>query len=309
MAKKPRKYFIVGLFVAVAFLITAATIIWINVSNFFEGGEIYVSYFDESVQGITRGTEVRYQGVRVGRVEEVRISPDNKTVGVYMLINLRDDLTRKVVAQLRMTGITGMMFVNLEPRRPGDLDLSPKIRFATEFPVIPSRPSEVAQILTGVRDVVEDIRKADIQGAIREIKAAAVGIGNLTNGEEMNKILAKTDAASGYLRNSLKRIDQSLAQGKLDRVLTEAHDAFKGMGTLMDGAKTDVRDSKIPETVKRARLTLDEVREVMTNLRRTSENLDKLLERLYQRPSDVIFGRPPQPRFNEKSTKARKAGR
>jgi hypothetical protein len=47
----------------------------------------------------------------------------------------------------------------------------------------------------------------------------------------------------------------------------------------------------------------------MTNLRRTSENLDKLLERLYQRPSDVIFGRPPQPRFNEKPTKARKADR
>jgi len=309
MAKKSRKYFIVGLFVTVAFLISAATIIWINVSNFFEFGETYVSYFDESVQGISRGTEVRYQGVRVGRVEQVRISPDNKTVGVYMLINLRDDLTRKVVAQLRMTGITGMMFVNLEPRRPGDLDLSPKIRFATEFPVIPSRPSEVAQILTGVRDVVEDIRQADIQGAIREIKAAAAGIRNLTNGVEMNKILAKTNEASGYLRNSLRRIDKSLAQGKLDGALTEAHNAFKRMGTLMDGANTDVRDSKIPETVKRARLTLDEAREVMTNLRRTSETLDNVLERLYQRPSDVLFGRPPQPRFNEKPTKARKADR
>jgi phospholipid/cholesterol/gamma-HCH transport system substrate-binding protein len=309
MAKKPRKYFIVGLFVTVAFLISAATIIWINVSNFFEFGETYVSYFDESVQGITRGTEVRYQGVRVGRVEEVRIAPDNKTVGVYMLINLRDDLTRKVVAQLRMTGITGMMFVNLEPRRPGDPDLSPKIRFATEYPVIPSRPSEVAQILTGVRDVVEDIRQADIEGAVREIKAAAVGIRNLTKGDELNRMLAKADEAAGYLRSSLRRIDQSLAKGKLDNVLTEATQAFKGVNSLMNGVQTEVRDSKIPETVKRARLTLNEAREVLVNLRRTSENLDRLLERLYQRPSDVLFGRPPQPRFNEKPTKARKADR
>jgi phospholipid/cholesterol/gamma-HCH transport system substrate-binding protein len=309
MAKKPRKYFIVGLFVTVAFLISAATIIWINVSNFFEFGETYVSYFDESVQGITRGTEVRYQGVRVGRVEEVRIAPDNKTVGVYMLINLRDDLTRKVVAQLRMTGITGMMFVNLEPRRPGDPDLSPKIRFATEYPVIPSRPSEVAQILTGIRDVVENIRQADIEGAIREIKAAAVGIRNLTKGDELNRMLAKADEAAGYLRSSLRRIDQSLAKGKLDNVLTEATQAFKGVNSLMNGVQTEVRDSKIPETVKRARLTLNEAREVLVNLRRTSENLDRLLERLYQRPSDVLFGRPPQPRFNEKPPKARKADR
>jgi phospholipid/cholesterol/gamma-HCH transport system substrate-binding protein len=309
MAKKPRKYFLVGLFVTVAVLISAATVIWINVSNFFEGGDVYVSYFDESVQGISRGTEVRYQGVRVGRVEEVRIAPDNKTVGVYMLINLREDLSRKVVAQLRMTGITGLMFVNLEPRRPGDPDLSPKISFATEYPVIPSRPSEITQILAGVRDVVENFRQADIEGTIREIKAAAVGIRNLTKGEELQNILTKTEAAAGYLRDSLRRIDQSLAQGKLDGVLTEAGNAFKGVGVLMDGVKADVRDSKIPETVKRARLTLDEARGVLANLRRTSETLDNLLERLYQRPSDVLFGRPPQPRFNEKPTKARKADR
>ncbi len=309
MAKKSRKYFIVGLFVTVAFLISAATIIWINVANFFEIGDTYVSYFDESVQGISRGTEVRYQGVRVGRVETVRIAPDNKTVGVYMLINLRDDLTRKVVAQLRMTGITGLMFVNLEPRRAGDPDLSPKITFFTEYPVIPSRPSEVTQILTGVRDVVENIRQADIDGAIREIKAAAVGIRNLTKGDDLKKILSKADEAAGYLRDSLRSIDQSLARGKLDGVLTEATQAFKGVNSLMNGVKTEVRDSKIPETVKRARLTLDEAREVLANLRRTSETLDNVLERLYQRPSDVLFGRPPQPRFNEKPTKARKADR
>lgn len=309
MAKKSRKYFIVGLFVTVAFLISAATIIWINVSNFFEAGDTYVSYFDESVQGISRGTEVRYQGVRVGRVEEVRIAPDNRTVGVYMLINLRDDLSRKVVAQLRMTGITGMMFVNLEPRRAGDPDLSPKIKFITEYPVIPSRPSEMTQILSGIRDVVENIRQADLEGAVREIKAAAVGIRNLTKGEELNKVLAKANEAAGYLRDSLKRIDKSLAQGKLDGVLTEATQAFKGVNSLMNGVKAEVRDSKIPETVKRARLTLNEAREVMANLRRASETLDNVLERLYQRPSDVLFGRPPQPRFNEKPTKARKADR
>ncbi len=308
MAKKTRKYFIVGLFVTLAFLLTAAAIIWINVSNYFERGDMYVSYFDESVQGISRGTEVRYQGVRVGRVEDVRIAPDNKTVGIYMLINLREDLSRKVVAQLRMTGITGLMFVNLEPRRPGEPDLSPKIRFATEYPVIPSRPSEITQILTGIREVVDNIRQADIDGAIREIKAAAVGIRNLTKGDDLKKVLAKADAAAGYLRDSLRRIDKSLAEGKLDGLLAEARAAFQGVGALMNGVNADVRNAKIPETAKRARLTLDEAREVMANLRRTSETLDSLLDRLSRRPADLFFGKPPTPRFNEK-TAVRKGDR
>ena len=36
MAKATGKYFVVGLFVTMAFLLTAAAIIWINASKFFE---------------------------------------------------------------------------------------------------------------------------------------------------------------------------------------------------------------------------------------------------------------------------------
>ena len=122
MAKKTRKYFVVGLFVTLAFLIAAAAIIWINASRYFEKGTRYVTFFNESVQGLSKDSEVKYQGVTVGRVEEIRIAPDNKTVAVVMLINLKDNLPRKVVAQLNMTGITGLMFVNLVPRKPDEPD-------------------------------------------------------------------------------------------------------------------------------------------------------------------------------------------
>ncbi|MGQ9688951.1 MAG: MlaD family protein [Desulfobaccales bacterium] len=309
MAKKKRRYFVVGLFVTLAFLLAAVTVIWVNVANYFESGDTYVTYFDESVQGISRGTEVRFQGVRVGRVTEVTIAPDNKTVAVYMLINLRDELPKKVVAQLRMTGITGLMFVNLEPRRPGEPDLSPPIRFATEYPVIPSRPSDITQILTSLKEVVDNIKQADIGETVREIKAAAAAIKNLTQGAELKKVLATLDVAAGHLQNALRRIDKSLADGKLDGVLAEARQAFKGAAALMNSLKDEVNAAKIPDTVKKARLTLDEARTVMANLRRTAETLDQVLDRLNRRPADVLFGKAPQPRFNEASPKARQANR
>ena len=90
MAKKTRKYFVVGLFVTLAFLIAATAIVWINASKYFEQGSMYVTFFNESVQGLSKDSEVKYQGVKVGRVTDIRIAPDNKTVAVYMMVNLRE---------------------------------------------------------------------------------------------------------------------------------------------------------------------------------------------------------------------------
>jgi hypothetical protein len=113
---------------------------FLNPSRYFEEGTRYVTFFDQSVYGLSQGSEVTYQGVRVGKVEKIRIAPDNRTVGVIMLINVEGNLPKMVVAQLVMKGGTGQAFVNLAPRRPNEPDLSPKVTFASEYPVIPSKP-------------------------------------------------------------------------------------------------------------------------------------------------------------------------
>jgi len=306
MPQKTRRFFIVGLFVTIGFLLLAGVIIWIGASKYFQEGEMYVTFFKESVQGLNKDSEVKYQGVKVGLVEEIAIAPDNKTVAVYMIINLKGDLTQRVVAQLTMTGITGLVFVNLEPRKPGEPDLSPKIEFATEYPVIPSKPSDISQIISGIKETMDEIKKADIKGTINEIKAAAAGIKDVVKGKELQNMLAKADAAAGYLRDSLKRIEKSIAEGKLDKALVAAQNAFKEAGSLMEGLGTEVSDSKISETIKKVRVTVADAQKLVENLKRTSENLDRLVERLYYRPSDVLFGKAPEPRWNEKRGKAQR---
>jgi phospholipid/cholesterol/gamma-HCH transport system substrate-binding protein len=303
MAKPTRKYFVVGLFVTLAFLIAAFAIIWINASKYFEKGSRYVTFFNESVQGLSKDSEVKYQGVTVGRVEAIRIAPDNKTVAVVMLINLQDDLPQKVVAQLNMTGITGLMFINLVPRQPNEPDLSPKITFATEYPVIPSKPSEITQILSGIKDVVDSIKRGDLEGTIKEIREAAAGIKTLADRKDIKQILAKADSAMGYLRDVLKTVNKTVTPGKIDGILSSTHNAVNGAGSLIDSLKSTIGASKVPETVKKARLTLDDARALIDKLKRTSATLDMLLERLYQRPPDILFGKPPKGRSNEQPSK------
>jgi phospholipid/cholesterol/gamma-HCH transport system substrate-binding protein len=306
MAQKTRRFFVVGLFVTAGFLIAVAAVIWISASKYFQKGKTYVTFFAESVQGLNKDSEVKYQGVKVGIVDKIAIAPDNKTVAVYMTINLEGDLTKKVTAQLTMTGITGLVFVNLEPRKPGEPDLSPKIEFVTEYPIIPSKPSQISQIIAGIKEAIDELKKADIEGTIKEIKASFTNINKLLKSKELKSMLARGDAALGYLRDSLKRIDKSIASGKVDKVLVAAHEALKEAGSLVKGLGTEVGKSQVPETIAKVRKTVEDAHDLVNNLKQTSETLDRLVDRLYYRPSDVIFGKAPKPRWNEKGGKKKR---
>jgi phospholipid/cholesterol/gamma-HCH transport system substrate-binding protein len=117
MARKKFSSFLLGLFVTGGLIILAAILIWVGATQYFEKGRKYISYFNESVQGLQKDSEVKFRGVKVGRVEDIVIAPDNLQVGVVMVVDLKFDPTKDYAAQLQLTGITGVMFVNLVPRR------------------------------------------------------------------------------------------------------------------------------------------------------------------------------------------------
>src|SRR4030042_3810826 len=105
MARKTSK-FMVGLFTIIGVVIGVIAIIWVGASHYFEKGARYGVYFDESVQGLQKDSAVKYRGVEVGRVETIRVAPDNNLIGVIMKVNLKEDLSKTAVAQLKMAGIT-----------------------------------------------------------------------------------------------------------------------------------------------------------------------------------------------------------
>ena len=108
--------FLLGLFVT-RVLLAFSSWLPVGAGKFFEKGKKYVSYFSESVQGLDKDSEVRFRGVKVGRVENIFIAPDDRHVGILMSIDLKFDPTKEAIAQLQMTGITGVLYVNLNPEK------------------------------------------------------------------------------------------------------------------------------------------------------------------------------------------------
>ena len=67
--------FMVGLFVVTGFSFAVVAVVWLGMSNYFEKGQYYVAYFDESVQGLDKDSPVKYRGVTIGSVNKHRCRP------------------------------------------------------------------------------------------------------------------------------------------------------------------------------------------------------------------------------------------
>ena len=325
MARKTSK-FMIGLFVTIGILIGMVAVVWLGASKYFEKGKTYVTYFDESVQGLQLDSAVKYRGVEAGRVERIRVAPDNRLIEVVMKINLRGKLEREYVAQLKAAGITGIVFVELDRKESDKPDLTPKVTFASEYPVISSKPSDVKQLLTGIDNVIQSLNKIDTQGISDQIKSTlkvlesvvasvnnvvgsiekALGTGKLEEAiaEVKNTLLKVQNFVSEVekefqamnlgktgtnLENATGRLDKIMNSGEIEAALAEVKDAAKKMNQLLEGLD------------RRSLAITNNIRDTSENLKRASESLEMLIDRVYASPSDLLFGEPPPTkRGNEK---------
>jgi phospholipid/cholesterol/gamma-HCH transport system substrate-binding protein len=298
MAGKTSK-FMVGLFVTLGGILTVVAIIWVGATKYFEKGDRYITYFDESVQGLQKDSIVKYRGVEVGRVEQIRVAPDNKLIGVVMKISLRENLPQTTITQLKVAGITGMVFVELDRQKKGEAEQSPKLTFPSEYPVIPSRPSEIAKIMGGVGTVVDKISQVDTRGVFDQVKSTAAQIEIFFRGRDMEAIIANVKGLTANLKNSTERIDKLLAAGRMDEVMLEARDALKEARTLLAAVQEEIKGLNLREALGKTQAIAREVKATSENLRETTETLDSFVGRINDRPSDLLFGQPPKKRFNE----------
>jgi phospholipid/cholesterol/gamma-HCH transport system substrate-binding protein len=299
MATKKFSSFLLGLFVTGGFLILALILIWVGATQYFERGKTYISYFNESVQGLQKDSEVKFRGVKVGRVEDIVIAPDNRQVGVVMVVNLKFDLTTEYVAQLQLTGITGVMFVNLVPQNPENPYVPPKVVFVSPYPVIPSQPSEITRILSGIEEVIGNLKELDTKGISAGAQATFKDMQNFFGGEKTKRIIAELEIGSANLKEISTRINKDVSKGELGKILVEARGTFEGTRTLVAKAKKDLEGMMLPETVGKSRLALTQIDALVEKLGQTSETLNLLVERIYLRPPDLLFGKPPKKRWNE----------
>lgn len=117
-----------GVFLFVSFVILILIIGFFTAREFFEKSDTYyVSYEGISVRGLEVGSPVRYMGIKVGTIKDIRIDPDDvSSVIVALSIDDGTPIKSDAVADITSIGITGLKTIEItggsnesEPLDPG----------------------------------------------------------------------------------------------------------------------------------------------------------------------------------------------
>jgi phospholipid/cholesterol/gamma-HCH transport system substrate-binding protein len=299
-----RTYFFVGLFITIGVFIGVAGVVWIGATKFFQKGAMYVTYFDESVQGLQVDSVVKYRGVDVGTVKEIGVAPDGRLIEVVMKVDAKGFSVNGVSAKLTMAGITGIVYVELDTVEVGQKVLIPK-GFESNHPVIPSAASSIKQIEIGINDILKSIKQIDFKGISDQLIKTAKSLDNLVGGERMNRILASLNAASADLASASSRINGIVNDESIREAIIGAKEAIKEAKSVMEQARIELKNADIGRisgkvdhfmdgTSRKIHAVLTEVQDTADRLKQASDSLEMLTDRLNVDPSSLLFSSPPK---------------
>lgn len=301
-------YIAVGAFVLVMVAGIFAVVLWIARIEFNRERAFYDIYFTGSVAGLAPGSEVRYNGIRVGRVEEIRIDPQNlQQVRVTVELDQTALIKTDAVASIEVQGLTGAAYIEIS----GGSQSAPPLeaRQNQRYPVIASRQSglqrvfasapEVLARLADVADklsaILDERNRAAISETLENIRRVT-GVAAAHAGD-LDHTLTDTAAAMRELRASLTAANETLAQLRaLIGDKGEAHAALQGIDQAsrkFDKLATDL-DAMVQENRPPLRdfsqRGLTQMTELLADARVLVDELTRLSDEIERDPTRFFFG-------------------
>jgi len=311
----------VGIFVFLGILFFVAFLVWLGASNFYKKGNYYLTFFDESVQGLEIGSSVKYRGVNVGRVEKIGISAGSRFIEVLMKIHGKKSVDEDIVVQLKSVGITGIIYMELDiydnksyakPLKPG---------FDTQYKVIPSIPSDVSEIMDSLQDIVFEFKSMNfkvmsekmaevfdnLNKQLNAMKTAEISekiiyllndfnkgieninIGELTEGGK--KLIKEMEINLNKLGTLITHIDYVLMEeNNMDEIIAELREGIIGVNGIIQSMNDIINGNK--HTMDRFP---DKIDSTLDGMKKSINNFNSILEIIKDQPS-IIFSPPPAKR-------------
>lgn len=292
------RYFLIGLFSTVMLSAGAIFTIWFGGFSMTSDAETYDIYFLNSVSGLSVGGTVRYSGVFVGQVSDIRFDPDNASrIRVTIEVVPETPIFRDTVATLELQGLTGVVYVQLVNSDPGEEPL--EIAEGQDYPVIQSAQSKFDQLFAGAPDV--------INGGISALER----INRMLSDENLARvanILEKVETITASLEEPAKNIQPLMAE--LSAALTDVEEAANAIEKVAASADGFIKEdlpalkTQLSETLTRldgaiekagsditgfTSTALPELSDFVSDARRVSATLNRIAERFERSPIDFVF--------------------
>ena len=270
-------YLMIGGFVLGVLALAFIFVFWM--SNFAGGGKRYYIVFESSVAGLTTGSSVGFNGIRVGEVQSFALDPDDARK-VQVLISVRDDtpVRENSHATIQSMGLTGGSGVQITPGSPD----SPFLVATAENPI----PVIAADPGSG-------------QGVF-EAGSAALNNANVFI-SKLNALLDQNERSINTTMANVEQFTTMLAEKKEDigQAITDVKEGANSFKTLSSKLEVSLGDN-MDGLTRQARDSLQEFGNFMREGRRTAVTLNRILEKLEADPKGFLLGGSQVPEYTPK---------
>ncbi|BCT68573.1 MlaD family protein [Nitrosospira sp. NRS527] len=279
---------VAGLFVIFLGAAIAAVAMWLSGDTLTRDKYLLVSAFP--ITGLNSQATVRYRGLTVGKVEDIRLDPNNShTILIRIAVDKDLPLTKNAYAQLGYQGLTGLAFVQLNDEG-GEAE-----RLKTDsdnLAQIPFRPSELDSITTSAQRLL-----SNANGLVERLNL----VFDDQNRARFTRILENTEGATGQMRRLITQLEPGVR--KLPGLAADASSVLHHTDQLVIGlnqitTKLNQQGGAIDslsQTADELTGTMHKLHGVAEGITRNSRNVDRVLLQLEEQPGSLLFGRSPPP--------------
>ena len=314
-------YAIVGAVVVALVIAMFAGVIWLSRYSGSDNQHFDI-FFKQSINGLAVGSPVAFNGVPVGKIEEIKLLPETPQF-VRVRISIAEDVpvlkgTTAVVEGLGFTGVSQIALSGAMQGATKIVEIGPY-----GVPVIPSRVGGFGALLANAPELLNNVSK------LTERLAEVL---DTENRNSIAGILHNVDRATGVLADRAPEIAQTIAEArhmlvaatatlqKIDRLAGDTDALLTSDGKpLLADLRTAIKTAeatlqRVDELARAARPgletlsteTLPETNRLIRDLRELTGSLGAVAAKLDEDPAGALLGGRPLPDYDPKKPETAK---
>jgi phospholipid/cholesterol/gamma-HCH transport system substrate-binding protein len=286
----------------------------------------FVTYTTENVSGLDVSSPVRYRGVPIGRVTEVRVDPRigsveidfqvflDRLLNVGMNVKLiKSSAEARILknldlrAQVVSNPVTGEAYLLVE--RPKNPPPPIPLPFTPDRPYIPSMPTMFSTMQSRLPELIERA-----EGTLQTLRGIITRIPDSLDRSDrfftnIERIFEKSELPTfsadsrEFFRKTGAQIEQASTQ--IQQITSQFDKLIGTEGTLVkfsEEVRASIKESDLPGTTQSARdalsqtnLAAEDLRRSLPAIRDSLAQLRELGRQLSEQPESVVYGtRPPK---------------
>ena len=274
---------LIGAFVLGALVVLIIAVITFGSGRLFRQAKEFVLYFDNSVNGLRVGAAVKFKGVEIGSVKDIRLQLDDAQVTkIPVIIEIDLDkmtsrgatgavaenpeafhmaiIQRGLRGQLLMESlVTGLLYVGLDLFPGTPIRLVQQPGGTHKYLEIPTTPTTLEEAQDAVTRIINKLEEIDFSGLTKSLTETVDGVNQLVNSPDLKASLRS-------LQQTMPKVDEALLS--MRKLATTMEGSVTGLTTSLEETSQATREAMQQAAIalKQTDGALKAAEAVMTNV-------------------------------------------